>query len=630
MIKKHFRYLLLLPLLLVCSVIHSVVLIERVSVNDSGVEGNDSAHNIRYFISADGRYVVFESPSDNLIPTDTNASLDVFVYDRWNRTIETVSVNDSGIQGNDHSREPSISADGRYVSFTSWADNLVAGDTNNYQDVFVYDRQTKTIERVSVDSSENEANYGSADSTLSPDGRYITFLSGADNLVAGDVNGRSDIFVRDRQLGTTECITFGGNNHCSTPRISSSGRYVTFSSRATNLVAGSDINAHEDVFLYDRQTSTMITVSEYSDGTDGNGLSAVSSFSFDERYIVFQSFASNLVDNDMNGAADVFRYDIQTDALDVVSVCEDGSPTNGGHSGPSCISENGRYVVFASEATNLVDDGLNSNSFRDLFIRDYQENSLQRITIGISGEEADGDSAYSMMTPDGKYVAFISFATNLVDNDTNNALDAFVASNFFCDDRPPSLTIKAIVDPENSDYITISVSSDKEIDCATLYVVVEPHSTSHDPVTITSFTKVDSTRCEGTYHRDQGFGDVKAITAYARDSCGTLGHSDGTFEREVISGKPVVIAHNRINPTVPGDEAVIQYRAPQSGRVEIEVFDKLGRLICTLVDTQAEGGTQQVKWDGRNDKGGIVASGIYFVTIRTSEYTVKENVVVIK
>ena len=199
-----------------------------------------------------------------------------------------------------------------------------------------------------------------------------------------------------------------------------------------------------------------------------------------------------------------------------------------------------------------------------------------------------------------------------------------------CESVPPKLTIKAVIDSENSDYVTINLYADEPIDCASAYLVVVPHSASHAPTTVASMYKVDDKTCESLYLRNQGFGDTKIITAYAADLCGNIGHSDGTFECEVISNKPVIFSHNRINPTSRGDKALIRYQISQSGRVQIEVFDKLGQLVCTLVDEQAEAGKYQVTWDGRDKQGAIVASGIYFVTVRTSEYSVKDNIVVVK
>ena len=183
---------------------------ERVSVHSLGAEGND--HSIYPSVSADGRYVAFHSLATNLVPGDTNGVQDVFVRDRQSGTTERVSVDSLGAQGNSLSEFPSISADGRYVAFHSWASNLVPGDTNGWGDVFVRDCQSGTTERVSVDSLGAEGNYTSGFSrpSISPDGCCVAFESAASNLVTGDTNGEEDVFVRDRRSKDAKVNRFPG------------------------------------------------------------------------------------------------------------------------------------------------------------------------------------------------------------------------------------------------------------------------------------------------------------------------------------------------------------------------------------------------------------------------------------
>ena len=178
---------------------------ERVSVDSAGNQVADgfSCWNCWPYLtptslSAEGRLVAFESYASNLVPGDTNGRLDVFVHDRQTRLTERVSVDSAGIQGNGSSRQPSISADGRFMAFTSDATNLVPGDTNGRTDVFVHDRQTGTTERVSVDSAGNQGNAGSSGVGISGDGRFVAFTSSATNLVPGDTNSVADVFVRVR------------------------------------------------------------------------------------------------------------------------------------------------------------------------------------------------------------------------------------------------------------------------------------------------------------------------------------------------------------------------------------------------------------------------------------------------
>ena len=227
-----------------------------------------------------------------------------------------VSVDSSGAEGNDESGFVyglSISEDGQIVAFASWASNLVAGDTNGQMDVFVHDRATGITERVSVDSSGVEGNSNSEETSISADGQIVAFYSDASNLVVGDTNGASDIFVHDRATGITERVSVDssgveGNRYSFTPSISADGQLVAFHSYATNLVAG-DTNGYGDVFVHDRSTGITERVSVDSSGAEGNGNSLFPSMSADGQLVAFYSWASNLVAGDTNGAQDVFVHE---------------------------------------------------------------------------------------------------------------------------------------------------------------------------------------------------------------------------------------------------------------------------------------------------------------------------------
>src|SRR5205809_5350390 len=268
---------------------------------------------------------------------------DVFVHDRRAGTTERVSVASDGAEGNGSSGllsfafPPALSADGRFVAFVSFATNLVAGDTNGATDVFVHDRQTDTTERVSVASGGTQSNDASLGSALSADGRFVAFQSDATNLVAGDTNGATDVFVYDRQTGMTERVSVasGGtqaNNASSYPVLSADGRFVAFDSAATDLVAG-DTNGASDVFVHDRQTGTTERVSVASGGAQGNGNSggsfAVPAPSAAGRFVAFQSAATNLVAGDTNGTTDLFGHDPPAAPTAPASVHPAGRQGNG-------------------------------------------------------------------------------------------------------------------------------------------------------------------------------------------------------------------------------------------------------------------------------------------------------------
>ncbi|MGK2958982.1 MAG: DUF6531 domain-containing protein, partial [Acidimicrobiales bacterium] len=267
-------------------------------------------------LSADGRYIAFHSHATNLVPGDTNGVADAFVRDRQLGTTTLVSVSSEGAQGNEDSEFSSISADGRYIAFHSYATNLVPDDTNEAADAFVRDRQLGTTTLVSVSSEGAQGNRNSDLPSISADGRYIAFRSGATNLVPDDTNDFEDAFVRDRQLGTTTLVSVSsggaqGNRDSYFTSISADGRYVAFSSGATNLVSG-DTNEFEDAFVRDRQLGTTTLVSVSSGGAQGNDDSFFSSISADGRYIAFGSVATNLVPGDTNGAANLFVVDRAT------------------------------------------------------------------------------------------------------------------------------------------------------------------------------------------------------------------------------------------------------------------------------------------------------------------------------
>jgi Tol biopolymer transport system component len=187
--------LILSPLVVPCEVFAKGKT-SRVSISSAGVQGNNGSWEPS--ISSDGRYVAFHSEADNLVAGDTNGINDIFVHDRQTGETSRVSISSTSVQGNNYSWVASISSDGRFVTFHSFADNLVAGDTNGEDDIFVHDRQTGETSRVSISSAGVQGNNGSKVSSISSDGRFVAFYSWADNLVAGDTNGINDIFVHDR------------------------------------------------------------------------------------------------------------------------------------------------------------------------------------------------------------------------------------------------------------------------------------------------------------------------------------------------------------------------------------------------------------------------------------------------
>jgi Tol biopolymer transport system component len=329
-------------------------------------------------ISADGRYVAFVSYASNLVSGDTNYTSDIFVYDTVANTTRIVSVATDGIQGDRDSLTPSISADGRYVAFGSYASTLVSGDTNNVNDTFVYDTVANTTRIVSVATDGTQGNKDSGTPSISADGRYVAFVSDASNLVSGDTNNTSDIFVYDTVANTTRIVSVAsdgtqGNAPFYSPSISGDGRYVAFESDASNLVSG-DTNDDRDIFVYDTVANTTRRVSVDSNGTQGNGFSYDPSISADGRYVAFTSYASNLVSGDTNNKSDIFVYDTVANTTRRVSVDSNGTEANYDAyyidyavDAPS-ISADGSRVVFSSYASNLVSGDTNNTA--DIFVYD--------------------------------------------------------------------------------------------------------------------------------------------------------------------------------------------------------------------------------------------------------------------
>jgi hypothetical protein len=410
--------------------------IELISVSDNGTGNNDS---LNPSITYDGRYVTFESYASNLVPNDTNGPREIFVRDRQTTTTAIVSIASDSIKGNSNSYIPVISDDGRYVAFYSEASNLVPNDTNGYWDTFVHDRQANITSRISIAFDGTQANNDSCCGTaISDNGRFVAFDSLASNLVPNDTNGHTDVFVRDRQTTTTAIVSIAsdgtkGNNLSTRPCISGDGRYVTFHSWSNNLVSD-DTNDMCDIFVHDRQANTTTRVSIASDNTQANNGSFSPSVSDDGRYITFCSHASNLVPNDTNVHLDVFVRDRQTNTTEIVSVASNGTQGNNDSFSYS-ISSDGRYVAFSSYASNLVPNDTNNSS--DVFVRDRQMNTTAIVSVASDGALGNNHSWKASISGDGHYVAFDSYASNLVPNDTNNSSDVFVADNPLNPPPPP-------------------------------------------------------------------------------------------------------------------------------------------------------------------------------------------------
>lgn len=420
----------------------TVTPVETIGGLDGG-PGNGDA--IMVSISKDGRYVAFQSKSSNLVAVDTNGADDVFLHDRATGVTTLVSKSTAGVQGNAGSISPRISGDGRWIVFHSAANNLVAGDTNQKNDVFVHDRINGTTERVSLPDPSQVGTQGNGDSwyaSISFDGNLIAYHSYANNLVAGDTMAQTDVFLHNRRANTTirlsATLAGEGNNASTYPVVSADGSVVVFQSLATNLVPG-DTNGRADVYAYDAASGQLALLSHAQDGvTLGNQTSVQPTVSENGRYVAFQSTASNLVPGDSNNTTDVFVLDRLNGTLTLASVNDAGVIGNSASS-DARISDDGRYVTFHSNARNLS-AAADGNLTTDIFVRDIRDQKTYRVNLAPDLSEAvGGASTRPDISGAGRYVAYISKASNL--RTAANGVDQVYVTGF--NSRP---TITGIAD----------------------------------------------------------------------------------------------------------------------------------------------------------------------------------------
>ncbi|MGR6920802.1 carboxypeptidase regulatory-like domain-containing protein [[Actinomadura] parvosata] len=386
---------------------------ERLSLGPDGRQGNHDAWWPE--LSGDGNVVVFASFASNLTDDeDTNGELDIFATDRRTRETRRVSVPTGGGLADAFSLSPTVSRDGRFVGFNSGATNLVPGDTNELSDAFVHDRQTGTTELLSVASDGTPADGPSGPPRFSADGRFAVFDSDAADLVPGDTNGRTDVFLRDRQSGTTQrlSVTRDGtqvDGNSREPTISADGRYVAFQSSADALTPG-DANGVVDSYVLDRQTGTLtrLAVPFPDEETTGPVISAGGNA------VAFTNGA---------GLGELYVQVLGSGKSALVSATTGGQPARALSFAPT-LTADGSRVAFYSDSPELVAGDTNGRD--DVFVRDVAAGTTARLSTGPRGEEGDGRAALPSISEDGRYVAFESGSANLAEGDTNHRDDVFV------------------------------------------------------------------------------------------------------------------------------------------------------------------------------------------------------------
>ncbi|HVF61947.1 MAG TPA: hypothetical protein VNJ70_19240 [Thermoanaerobaculia bacterium] len=399
-------------------------------------------------LSADGRFVAFDSTATNLLPMQTHSDANVFLADRELGTVTLVSRSTSfpAEGANRSSERPSLSEDGRFVAFESFANDLVGGQVDGTQtkDVFLFDRSAASMTLVShaAGAPGTASGWYSQEAAASGDGRYVAYWSQATTLVPGqvDTNNGYDLFLFDRISGATALVSHAAGSPATAgypakffsspprPRISRDGRYVAYTSPADDLIGGMNSSGYDNLYLFDRVTgvNTLASRSAASPTVGGNDHTHQAALDSEGRFVAFASEATNLVagQDDGNGSPDIFLYDRASGATVLVSRSANGvSRTGQGYSWEPEISADGRYVAYASRAPDLVPGGLDTNGQFDVFLFDR--------TTGVTGLAShkvdqptvagDGESRRPFINADGGYLSFSSTATDLAANGSPSA-----------------------------------------------------------------------------------------------------------------------------------------------------------------------------------------------------------------
>lgn len=394
--------------------------------------GNANAFASQRSMANQNRYVVYETRSTNLAPGQTNSVNRIFRRDNQTGQELHISVPTAGGQPNGDSFSPTISADGNLVAFASVASNLVSGDTNNATDIFVRNISAGTTTRISVTESGGQTNGFSFIPAMSANGQFVVYSSGASNIVAGDTNGVNDIFrVRLSDLNTIRISVSSSHaqadGQSGQPTISSDGNLVAFDSEATNLVA-SDTNFSTDVFIRNISTGTTTRQSTNSSGAQvGNGgYDPVITPNGD--FVVFTSNANNLVTpSTATNRNHIYRKDLGTGITILVSRNEAGTQGNF-DSFISSVSGDGNIVGFVSEASNLIGVGNDTNSVRDAFVYNISANTMRRVNVRDDGSQVFDFTSSIGVSDDGLSAAIDTQAALIPARDTNGVWDVYTVS----------------------------------------------------------------------------------------------------------------------------------------------------------------------------------------------------------
>jgi Tol biopolymer transport system component len=497
------------------------------------------------------------------------------------------SISTAGGQGQfGNSTRAAVSSDGRFVAFEAYAQQLVPGD-NGHSHVYLRDRVTPLTERMSISSAGAVANQDASHGSVSADGRYVVFQSGATNLVSPPTTfGRFNVYLRDRQAGTTALVSVTpagdrGNQHSASPRISADGRYVAFESQATNLTVP-PTNAWKQILRWDRLTGEIIQVSLQANGSQATAHCLRPSISGDGSRIAFHTLAG-LEPLDDTGNQDIYLRDVDAGTTELVSVSSDGLHSGNLHSYDPAVSGDGGKVAFHSDAGNLMADTPNGQTH--VYVRDCGGRTTYRASVSPGGEQGNAYSMHASINSDGSMVAFESAATNLVPGDTNGWTDVFLHRHSPLENFRVSVPDDALGDPEaNAPCWYAAVSGDAR------YVAFESAST------------------------DLVAGDTNGFTdVFVRDAIAAAVGVATTEDRDAGACRLTVGP----NPVRPGDRTDVRFDLPAAAPGRVTVYDVTGRPVRVLAAGLLASGPTSIGWDGRDERGRPVAQGVYFVRLET-------------
>ena len=451
------------------------------AIGDFNSQFNAGGVSAGSVFSADGRYVVFNSTSTNFVPL--SGSRTVYVRDLVNKTTKLISAETDGTPGSAAGPE-SISADGRFVTFDACSDTYVLGDANGHCDVIVRDRDADTdgtldetgVGETSMEiASRNGLVQGNDDSdfgTLSADGRFVAFASKATNLVAGvNTHGLWQIYLYDRDNDTIDLISRNGNDgsdhNAWYPYITANGRFVSFHTDATNLVAN-DVSGN-DIFIFDRLNPTqgLRLGALKADGNQaGGGNYTEAAMSADGRFVTFDAGDVNLVPGGCPGSFCIVVHDRDADGNGVfdepggmlneyANIGMDGQPSLGSTNNPH-ISDDGRFVSFSCNSSNLVPD--DTNGEYDIFVRDRLTGTTQRVSVAEDGSQVTDHFLISFLSGDGKQIAFESNVNTLVADDTNLCDNDF---DLMVDDPCHDVFIRAVAPNATCGDLTVDAPAEQ-------------------------------------------------------------------------------------------------------------------------------------------------------------------------